>query len=108
MPNTEIPTKIWGKVNRAALTRLVHDRDVDINNLSYKNIDAVGEEYFCHCDKKNFRCNFRDFAATFDLEAEYSRARRKRGKTMRFLLSYISGHLKTPPPTLLNNRHRQQ
>jgi hypothetical protein len=74
MPDMEIPTKNWGKADRAALARLVHDRHVDINNLSYKNIDAVGEEYFIHRDKKNFRRNFRDFAATFDLEAEYSGA----------------------------------
>ncbi len=54
MPYTQLPTKKWGKVNKAALAKLVHDRDVDINNLSYDNINAVGKEHFCHCNKKNF------------------------------------------------------
>ncbi len=70
--NTQLPTKKWGKVDKAALVRLVHDRDVDIINLSYDNIHAVGKAYFCHREKKNFCRNFRDFATTFNLEAEYS------------------------------------
>ncbi len=104
----QLPTKKWGKVNKAALTRLVHNGDMDINDLSNNNIDNVGKEYFCHRKKKNFCRNFRDFAATFELEAEYSGARRRGGKTMGFSLFYISGHLKTPPPTLGDNICRQQ
>jgi hypothetical protein len=108
MPDMQIPTKNWGKVDKAAPARLVHNGDVDINDLSYKNIDAVGSEHFCHRDKTNFCRNFRDFAATFNLKAEYSGARRRGGKTMHFSLLYISGHLKSPPPTLVNNRRRQR
>ena len=107
MSNTQILTKNWGKVNRAALARLVHDRDVDINNLSYKNIDTVRSEHFCHRNKKNFCRNFHDFAATFDLESKYSGARRRGGKTMHFSLLYISGHLKSAPPILIPNRCMQ-
>ncbi len=84
MPNMQIPTKKWGTVDRAALVKLVHDGDVDINDLSTAHIDAVQKEHFCHRDKKNFRRNYRDFAATFDLEAEYSGARRRADKTMCF------------------------
>ncbi len=84
MPDTQLSTKKWGKVNRAALAKLVHDGDVDINDLSTAHIDAVGKEHFRHRDKKNFCHNFRDFAATFDLEAKYSGARKRAGKTMRF------------------------
>jgi hypothetical protein len=46
MPDTQILTKNWGKNDKAALARLVHDGDMDINDLSYKNIDADGKEYF--------------------------------------------------------------
>ncbi len=106
MSNTQILTKNWGKVNRAALARLVHNGDMDINDLSYKNINAVGSEHVCHHDKKNFCHNFRDFSATFNLQAEYSGAKRRGGKMMCFSLLYISGHLKSPPPTLVNNRRR--
>jgi hypothetical protein len=90
MPDMQLSTKMWGKVDGAALAKLVHSRDVDINNLSTAHIDAVRKEHFCHYNKKNFRRNFRDFAATFDLEAKYSRARKRAGKTMHFRLLYIS------------------
>jgi hypothetical protein len=100
MPDMQRSTKKWGKVDRANLARLVHDGDVDINDLTYGHINAFGIENFCHHDKNNFCCNFRDFVATFNLKAEYRGARRRGGKTMRFSLFYISGHLKTPPPTL--------
>jgi hypothetical protein len=107
MPNMQLPTKNWGKAGKAALARLVHDGDMGINNLAYENMDIVGKEYFCHRDKKNFSHIFRDFAATFNLEAEYSGARRRRGKMIRFSLLFYSGLLKTHPPTLINNRQRQ-
>jgi hypothetical protein len=82
MPNMQLTTKKWGNADRAALARLVHDRDMNINDLSYDNINAVGREHFCHCKKKIFCRIFNDFAATFDLKAEYSRAK-KRGKVRR-------------------------
>jgi hypothetical protein len=108
MPDTQLSTKKWGKVDRAALAKLVHNGDVDINNLSTNYIDAVGKEHFCHCNKKNFSRNFRDFAATFNLEAKYVGARRRGGKTMCFSLIYTSGHLKSHPPTLIDNSCKQQ
>jgi hypothetical protein len=97
MPDMQLPTKKWGKLNKATLVELVHDVDVDINNLSYDNINTVRKENFCHRDKKNFCHNFHDFAATFDFEAEYSGARRRGGKTMRLSLFCIFGHLQIPP-----------
>ncbi len=42
---------------------------VDIEDISLKIIDAVCEEQFCHHTYKNFRHNFKDFSAAFDLEA---------------------------------------
>jgi hypothetical protein len=96
--------KNWGKADIAALARLVHNRDVDIKNLSSNYIAAVGKEYFCHQSKKNFCRNFCNFAATFNLEAKYSRARRREGKSMGFPLLYYSGLLSTPTPPLVDNR----
>ncbi len=108
MPGTQLPTKNWGKADNAALARLVHHGDVDIKHLSSDYIDAVGEEYFCYCSKKNFSHNFCDFAAAFHLEAKYSRARRRGGKSMRFSLLYYSGLLKTPPSPLVDKKWRQR
>ncbi len=83
MPDKMQPKK-WGKADRAALADLVNDGDVDINDLSAKTIDAIRDALFRHRDKKNFRRNFRDFAAANALESEYSGARRRpRGKSSR-------------------------
>jgi len=43
-----ITTKHWGKVDRVALHNLVRDGSVDIEDLSYANIDAVQAQYFPH------------------------------------------------------------
>jgi hypothetical protein len=48
MPHTFKLKKNWVKVDKAALTALINDRDININNLSTKNVDAVGTEYFPH------------------------------------------------------------
>ena len=69
-------TKHWGKVDKAALHELVRDGIVDIENLSYLNIDAVQAEYFPHRTVRNFRCNFKDFSGAFDLEEGLIGARR--------------------------------
>ena len=71
-----MPTKKWGKADKAALSRLINDGDVDIYDTSTANIDRVGAAHFPH-RKKKFCCNFRDFAAYFALELEYSGARRR-------------------------------
>ncbi len=71
-----MPTKKWGKANKAALSRLINDGDVDIYDTSTANIDRVGTAHFLHWEKKNFRRNFRDFAASFAIESEYSSTRR--------------------------------
>ena len=81
MPNPPPPGKVkikkWGKVNRRALTNLIEEGEVDITNLTAAYIDTVRSDFFSHRDKSNFRRNFRDFAAAWDLEAEYSGARRQ-------------------------------
>ncbi len=69
-------TKKWGKADKATLSRLIEDGDVDINDTSTTNIDRVGAAHFSHREK-NFRRNFRDFAASFSVESEYSGARRR-------------------------------
>ena len=61
-------TKHWGKVDRVALHELVREGFVDIEDLSYENINAVQAEYFPHRTVHNFRHNFKDFSSAFDLE----------------------------------------
>jgi hypothetical protein len=72
-----MPTKKWGKADKAALSRLIDDGDVDIFDTSTANIDRVGAAHFPHREKRNFRRNFRDFAASFAVESAYSDARRR-------------------------------
>ena len=61
-------TKHWGKVDRDALHELVREGFVDIEDLSYENINAVQAEYFPHRTVRNFWHNFKDFSSAFDLE----------------------------------------
>jgi len=70
-------TKQWGKVDESALHQLIVDGNVDIEDLSFKNTDAVQARYFPHWQKRNFRRNFKDFASAFDLERALSGARRQ-------------------------------
>ncbi len=71
-----VSTRNWGKVDRAALRKLVLDGNVDIEDLSYQNIDAVQERYFPHRTVRNCWRNFKDYSGAFDLERELSGARR--------------------------------
>ncbi len=70
MPSLSIPmTKQWRKVDKDALYhQLIVEGKVDIKDLSSKSIDAVHSCYFPHWTNCNFWHNFKDFAATFDLE----------------------------------------
>jgi hypothetical protein len=69
--------KYWGKVDKAALSKLILEGLVDITDTSLPNIDAIQEEYFPHRKRKNFHRNFRDFAAAWDLEETLKGARSK-------------------------------
>jgi hypothetical protein len=75
MPSTQ--PKSWGKVDKAALYKLIVDGEVDIEDLTYENIDAVHERWFRHRTQRNFRRNFRDFASSFDLEQALAGARQR-------------------------------
>ena len=81
-------TKKWGQADRDHLNDLINRQLVDITNTTYQNIEQVRLAHFRHRDPKNFRRNFRDFAAAWDLEIEYSGAQRREsgGKMRRLLL----------------------
>ncbi len=99
-------TKKWGKADKAALSRLIEDRDLDIYDTSTANIDGVGAAHFPH-RKKNFRRNFHDFAASFSVEKEYSGARRKEeGESSRLIVAYelLTFFQPCQPPLPINDR----
>jgi hypothetical protein len=77
MPSPTPTKRNWGKADRAFLLQLIVDGEVDIEDLSYENIDAVQERWFGHRQKRNFRRNFKDYAASFDLERAVAGARRQ-------------------------------
>jgi hypothetical protein len=88
-PTPKVQTKQWGKADKKHHADLISVGDVDISDTSYLNIEAVGLEYFKHHDVRNFRRNFRDFAASLDLETEYTGARqREAGKVAIFFLYF--------------------
>jgi hypothetical protein len=57
----------WGQSDRDLLADLIQAGLIDIEDLSLENIDAVRQEHFRHRSIKNFRRNFKDFSAAFDL-----------------------------------------
>ena len=74
----EVPrTKQWGKYDRQRLHSLVIEGKVNIEDVTYENIDRVHAQYFPERQQRNFRRNFKDFAAAFDLETALAGARRE-------------------------------
>jgi hypothetical protein len=71
-PKSKAKAKQWGKADTKYLLHLIRTGDVDITNTSNKNVKVVQKAYFDHCNIKIFCCNFRDFAASLNLETEYS------------------------------------
>ncbi len=76
MTSSEVKVKPCGKVDRAALHKLVVDGVFDIEDTSFENIDNIHERFFPHHDIRNFRRNFANFSQAFDLEAALEGARR--------------------------------
>jgi hypothetical protein len=74
-PPSQPYTKYWGKADKACLTSLINIGDVNIYDNSLQNIEIVWWEYFPHRDLKNFRQNFRNFAAAWALESGYAGVR---------------------------------
>jgi hypothetical protein len=83
-------TKNWGQADRDLLADLTNRQLIDITDTSYQNIEQVRDLHFRHRDKKNFRNYFRNYSAAWDLEIEYSGARRNEGEgKMRRLILLI-------------------
>ncbi len=89
-PKATTKTKKWGQADRDLLANLTNRQLIDITDTSLQNIEQVRELHFRHRDKKNFRRNFRDYSAAWDLEIEYSGARRNGGKMLRLILLIFS------------------
>jgi hypothetical protein len=88
-PTPKIKANNWGKADKNYLYKLISAGDININDTSYPNIKDVRLEYFKHRSAKNIHCNFQDFAATLDLETEYTGARRcKAGIVTTFFLYF--------------------
>jgi hypothetical protein len=91
MPPKEInKSRNWGQADKDHLAELIDTQQIDITDISYQNIEQVRELHFRHRSKHNFRRNFRDYSAAWDLEIEYSGARRRNGgKRLRFSLIFL-------------------
>jgi len=75
MTGSEVKVKPWGKVDKAALHKLIVDGIFDIEDTSFENIDNIRKQFFPHRELHNFRRNFADFSQAFDLNAGLEGAR---------------------------------
>jgi hypothetical protein len=75
-------TKNWGQADRDLLSNLTNGQLINITDTTHQNIDIeqVRDLHFWHRDKRNFRRNFLDYLAAWDLEFEYSSARCNGGR----------------------------
>jgi hypothetical protein len=82
-------TKNWGQADRDLLVNLTNRQLIYITVTTHQNIEQVRDLHFRHRDKRNFRRNFGDYSAAWDLEIEYSGAQRYEGegKMRRLILS---------------------
>ncbi len=81
-----LPMKNWGKYNKATLSKLIKDGNMDFFDTSTANINWVYATHFLHQEKRSLHCNFCDFpAALLAIKREYSVARRiQQGKFLTF------------------------
>jgi outer membrane cobalamin receptor len=87
---TTSSSKKWGQADRDLLVGLTNRQLIDITDTSQQDIEQVRDLHFRHRDKKNFRKNFRNYSAAWDLEIKYSGARRTEGEgKMRRLILLI-------------------
>ena len=96
-------TKQWGDSDKKVLRGLIQRGDVDINDITFENIEAVPRAHFPHRDRKNFPNNFRTYAAAWAVEQEKSGARElwgepAGGKSARLYLFYLNMLADIPPP----------
>jgi hypothetical protein len=99
-PPSQPTTKYWGKAEKASLMSLVNTGNVDIFNSCLETIETIRREHFPHRKPKNFRNNFRNFAAAWALESKYTGARlgeEAGGKSVCLYLSYYSTFANIPP-----------
>jgi len=84
MPSLQtITTKHWGKVDKAALHKLVIHGHVNIKDLFYENINAIQAEYFPH------RTVHSCFSGAFNLEEGLIGARQGKMRICYFLNIYL-------------------
>jgi hypothetical protein len=86
-PKETNKTRKWGQADRDLLADLINRQLIDITDTTYPNIDQVRDLHFRHHDKRNFRRNFREYSAAWDLEIEYrySGAQHNGGKMRRLI-----------------------
>ena len=79
-PMPEKATKNWGQADKDLLKDLINKQLINITDTSLDYIEQVRAAHFWHRDKRNFGRNFCNYLAAWDLEVEYSGARRRESR----------------------------
>ena len=94
--------KPWGKEDKEQLQKLTGQGKVNFfrtDNLAY--IDRVKHKHFRSHETYNFRCNFRNYARSRELEDHLAGYQRREGKVFLCFVYFIDSISNAPPASLL-------
>jgi len=78
-PKESTKSKKWGQADKDLKADLIFNQLIDITDTTLNSIGQVRQAHFGHPKPDNFRRNFRDYLAHWDLEVGYGGARRNKG-----------------------------
>ena len=81
--------KKWGQADKDILYELLKYDEIDIGDTSLPTIERIRRAHFQHRSSENFRRNFRNYVARYDLEHSYRGARRRAAEEGRLSVCYV-------------------
>lgn len=81
--------KKWGQADEDILYELLKYDEIDIGDTSLPTIERIRRAHFQHRSSENFRRNFRNYVARYDLEHSYRGARRRAAEEGRLSVCFV-------------------
>ena len=81
--------KKWGQADEDILYELLKYDEIDIGDTSLPTIERIRRAHFQHRSSENFRRNFRNYVARYDLEHSYRGARRRAAEEGKLSVCFV-------------------